>query len=85
MRAFIRVVYGLEFILFIYLTKGLNYVILILVEGFKDKREDKMKTREEIGKEIKRLEMLRATTRDTRRRIDLTNEINKLNSIYWGK
>jgi len=67
------------------LTKGLNYVILILVEGFKDKREDKMKTREEIGKEIKRLEMLRATTRDTRRRIDLTNEINKLNSIYWGK
>ena len=48
------------------------------------KAEDKMK-REEIGKEIKRLEMLRATTRDTRRRIDLTNEIDKLNSIYWGQ
>ena len=85
MRAFIRVVLGLEFILFIYLTKGLNYVILILVEGFKDKREDKMKTREEIGREVKRLEVLRAMSRDKQKRIDLTNEINKLNSIYWGK
>ena len=56
-----------------------------MVEGFKDKREDKMKTREEIGREVKRLEVLRATTRDTRRRIDLTNEIDKLNSIYWGQ
>ena len=69
-------------IYFIYLLdKGRFIVYTLLV---KVKREDKMK-REEIGKEIKRLEMLRATTRDTRRRIDLTNEIDKLNSIYWGQ
>ena len=67
------------------MIKGLNYVILILVEGFKDKREDKMKTREELGKEIKRLEMLRAMSKDKQRWTDLTNEIDKLTSIYWGQ
>ena len=44
-----------------------------------------MKTREEIGREVKRLEVLRAMSRDKQKRIDLTNEINKLNSIYWGQ
>ena len=49
------------------------------------KAEDKMKTREELGKEIKRLEMLRAMSKDKQRWTDLTNEIDKLTSIYWGK
>ena len=41
--------------------------------------------KEEVGKEIKRLEVLRAVTRDKQYRKDLTIAINKLNTIYWGK
>jgi len=44
-----------------------------------------MKTREEIGREVKRLEVLRAMARDKQRRTDLTNEIDKLTFIYWSK